>query len=301
MRDGYRIRIAAVILALVVGASGVALAGPWGGPWSGSGGPSIGYLNTLYCQLAGCTMTGVMLSPAGSATAPSIGWSADSDGSGTGIYRSAANQVAITNNGTQSCRFEADGAFVCRTVTGQPANGFFNVGTSGAAFMSLVIESGTTPTLNIGGGQSSASLGNTLSSTGTGGNLRIMTGANAASEIAVVLGTSANTTAQTDLIIGHNITGSTVTATHTFEGDGTLKASQTTTGTPPTWRVPTAIANDTITLPTCSTSADAGKLVYVDDSNDTAVAVLCVCRAGSDDSTYALVQVADNTTACIDP
>ena len=87
----------------------------------------------------------------------------------------------------------------------------------------------------------------------------------------------------------------------TVQGDGKMLGAQVTTGTPATWRVPTAIANDTITHPTCSTSADAGKLVFIDDSNDAAAGVLCVCRAGTDNTTYALVQVADNSTACIDP
>ncbi len=85
------------------------------------------------------------------------------------------------------------------------------------------------------------------------------------------------------------------------KGDGQLEAKQTTTGTPMSWRVPTAIADSTITLPTCATSVDAGKIIYVDDSNDTTAAELCVCRAGLDDATYVWIKIADNLTGCIDP
>lgn len=101
--------------------------------------------------------------------------------------------------------------------------------------------------------------------------------------------------------VADGISATTGTDLLTVDGAGSAAGTQVTTGTPQTWRVPTAIAASGITLPTCSTSADAGKLVYIDDSNDTAAAVLCVCRAGADDTTYTLVQVADNTTACIDP
>lgn len=52
------------------------------------------------------TLTGVLLSSAGTATAPGIAWSADSDGTGTGFYRSAANEVSIALNGVRAVRIQ---------------------------------------------------------------------------------------------------------------------------------------------------------------------------------------------------
>jgi hypothetical protein len=101
------------------------------------------------------------------------------------------------------------------------------------------------------------------------------------------------------VVIGQGSIG-TADNTATF-GDRNFEGPQATTGTPKTWRVPTAIAADTITLPTCSTSADAGRLVYVDDSNSGTRAMLCVCLAGADDATYAWEDTADGTTNCVDP
>lgn len=86
----------------------------------------------------------------------------------------------------------------------------------------------------------------------------------------------------------------------TFDTNG-ISGTQVTSGTGNYWRVPTSIANASITLPTCSTSANAGQLIYVDDSNDTARGMLCVCVAGTDDATYAWKDTADGTTACVDP
>ena len=43
----------------------------------------------------------------GTASAPAFGWAADIDGSGTGFYRVAANQVGLTANGSASLRFGA--------------------------------------------------------------------------------------------------------------------------------------------------------------------------------------------------
>lgn len=85
----------------------------------------------------------------------------------------------------------------------------------------------------------------------------------------------------------------------TVADGGDLQGSQVTSGTMNTWRVPTGIANALPTKPTCATSVNAGQIIYVDDSNDTAVAMLCVCRADADDTTYSWVQISDNTSACL--
>jgi hypothetical protein len=78
---------------------------------------------------------------------------------------------------------------------------------------------------------------------------------------------------------------------------GDMLGTQATGGTMSTWRVPTGIATTMPTKPTCSTSANAGQLIYVDDSDDANSGELCVCRANSA-GTYAWVKVQDNSTAC---
>ena len=41
-----------------------------------------------------------------------------------------------------------------------------------------------------------------------------------------------------------------------------------------------------------------GKLIYVDDNNDTTPSFLCFCGVGADDSTYGWKKVADPTANC---
>jgi len=65
-------------------------------------------------------------------------------------------------------------------------------------------------------------------------------------------------------------------------------------------QLPRGLGTEGITLPTCATSADAGKMFYVDDKDDAASGMTCVCRANSA-GTYANVDISDNSTACIDP
>lgn len=81
---------------------------------------------------------------------------------------------------------------------------------------------------------------------------------------------------------------------------GAVYGKHITSGTALSWQLPDARATASITLPTCSTSADAGKIWYVDDTDDAASGMTCVCRANSA-GTYAAVDISDNTTACIDP
>jgi hypothetical protein len=73
--------------------------------------PSLttGSFDFRYCRLAGCTLTGTLLLPDGSTGAPSIAWAADADGSGTGFYRGAANNIYVVGNGTASMRLNAGG------------------------------------------------------------------------------------------------------------------------------------------------------------------------------------------------
>jgi hypothetical protein len=75
-------------------------------------------------------------------------------------------------------------------------------------------------------------------------------------------------------------------------------AKQWTSGAMGYHRMPGGIAAALPTKPTCN-SGGAGSIVYMDDTDDTAVGMLCVCRGNADDTTFSWVQVADNTTACI--
>lgn len=64
-------------------------------------------------RLAGDTMTGALTLPAGTVSAPALTFG----DSTTGLYRSATNEFAITNNGTQRFRTTTSGAVVTGTLT----------------------------------------------------------------------------------------------------------------------------------------------------------------------------------------
>lgn len=55
----------------------------------------------------------------------------------------------------------------------------------------------------------------------------------------------------------------------------------TSAGPPNFFQLPAFLNSDVTTKPTCSTSADAGKLIYVDDTDDVVVAGVCVCGANA--------------------
>jgi hypothetical protein len=61
------------------------------------------------CSTTGCTMTGALLFPDGAPGAPSIAWASDADGSGTGFYRGAANNIYVVANGSASVRMNSGG------------------------------------------------------------------------------------------------------------------------------------------------------------------------------------------------
>lgn len=67
---------------------------------------------------SGATFTGPVLLANGTAAAPSLGFSSDSDGSGTGLFRSAANAIGVTTNGTERWTFNASGGLNCATDGG---------------------------------------------------------------------------------------------------------------------------------------------------------------------------------------
>ena len=57
----------------------------------------------------GGTFTGAVGFADGTAAAPSIGWTSDADGTGTGFYRNAANQIGASINGTRVGSFTSVG------------------------------------------------------------------------------------------------------------------------------------------------------------------------------------------------
>lgn len=60
--------------------------------------------DSRYCKTAGCSMTGSLLLPDGTAAAPSMAFSSDADGSGTGLYRPGANIVGVALDGLERFR-----------------------------------------------------------------------------------------------------------------------------------------------------------------------------------------------------
>lgn len=56
---------------------------------------------------AGGTVTGPILFPDGTAGAPSVAWASDADGTGTGFYRSNANTIGFSVNGTLTAQLSA--------------------------------------------------------------------------------------------------------------------------------------------------------------------------------------------------
>jgi hypothetical protein len=64
-------------------------------------------------RLDGDTMTGVLTLPAGTVSAPALTFG----DSTTGIYRSASNEIAITNSGTQRLRTTTSGVTITGTLT----------------------------------------------------------------------------------------------------------------------------------------------------------------------------------------
>lgn len=91
--------------------------------------------------------TGIKI-PDGTSSLPSIAWTSDSDGSGTGLYRSGTNRVGVSCNGNLTAQFLSGGIEL-------PSGNQINFGTSvllNAASNTLSIRNGLNPqTLQIFG------------------------------------------------------------------------------------------------------------------------------------------------------
>jgi hypothetical protein len=100
--------------------------------------------------IANPTFTGVAEFPGGTVSAPGIVWDADNDGTGTGLYRPAANQIGFANNGVQTGLIDAAGTFTigatgnttAHTVNGQA---IFTSPQPGANAVYAMRNTGATP------------------------------------------------------------------------------------------------------------------------------------------------------------
>ena len=77
------------------------------------------------------TLTGQLLLPNGDINDPSLGFTADDDGTGTGIYRIGANQIGFTGNGTLNFSVSAFQAAIGNGTADVPGLGFINDTNSG--------------------------------------------------------------------------------------------------------------------------------------------------------------------------
>lgn len=97
-----------------------------------------------------------VLLPAGTAAQPAIGWAADDDGAGTGIYRGAADKFYFTNNGTNTLQIASIGISALVELSGNAggallyafknnvANRTTDAAESGAAYLSVITNAGAT-------------------------------------------------------------------------------------------------------------------------------------------------------------
>lgn len=267
-----------------------------------------------FCAIGGCTLTGVLaISPGATAsdalritgasghTGPYFNVRPEDDGANATAFNlsptGASGALAFT------MRPVGTGSVAAVATFGTSAQRVFGISNNNSAFLDTTLIVGATVT---SGAASASTTGMTIgngfiddASSAAGTDMRIASGANAAGEIGLDVGTNDTATTGTCLRVVTDADGTPVVKL-AVECDGTMTSTQVTSGTIVTHRLPTGIATASITLPTCSTSADAGKMFYVDDTDDAASGMTCVCRANSA-GTYANVDISDNSTACIDP
>ncbi|MCC7107996.1 MAG: hypothetical protein IT382_01800 [Deltaproteobacteria bacterium] len=231
------------------------------------------------------------LGPAGSAAAPAMSFSTDTN---TGFYRSGADAISWSTGGTQrgvlnsneanfymplsvdagsaaapSIRFSADndtGLYSDTANTVRVAGGGTRAASIAAGAFVVYDTDGTT---TLFGAQTGAAF--------TGSGIDFTPGADNTSD----LGLSSyrwNQVYSEKLQNGAATAGSSALELN----DDVVCPQQSTSSAPNTFRLPAHLASDvTSNRPTCSTSADAGKLLYIDDTDDTVVAGVCVCGANA--------------------
>lgn len=71
---------------------------------------ALAQINVSSSSFAGGTVTSPILFPDGTDDVPSWGWASDADGTGTGMFRNAANNITATLNGVPKVRMSSTGA-----------------------------------------------------------------------------------------------------------------------------------------------------------------------------------------------
>ena len=180
---------------------------------------SRGLADSLYCALAGCTMSGPFLFSSGTAAAPSIAFSADADGTGTGLFRSSANVIGFSTNGVERWVINSSGAFNCATDGGCDIGNGLADPRDLSLKRNLLLRGSTSGTTTVHApavaGTADVTLPNASSVLPVFGQQLTFTGPTAARSIAMP---DANfTIARTDT--GQTFTGNNVN-TGTFEADG---------------------------------------------------------------------------------
>lgn len=88
-------------------------------PATRGSGLSRAIADARYLRIAGTLpMTGALRIASGTAAAPGLAFSADADGTGTGVFRSAANVIGFSTNGVERWVINSSGAFNCSTDGG---------------------------------------------------------------------------------------------------------------------------------------------------------------------------------------
>lgn len=162
------------------------------------------------------TTTLPLLGPAGTAAAPSVSYSGDTD---TGMYHVAADMWAVSTGGTLAAYWDPTYAVVARHLV-PDGDETRDLGVNGYSWDQLRVRSISRG--NPGGGD----------------------------ELSL--------------------------------DDIVVMREQTTSAAPDWFQLPRHLAADVTTnRPACSTSAHAGRLLYIDDTSDAVVAGVCVCGANA--------------------
>jgi hypothetical protein len=194
------------------------------------------------------TSTLPFLLPAGTAGAPSWAWSADADGSGTGGFRSAANEIAWATNGTQ--RLTLSTTLLTSTLPVVVPNG-----TSAAP--SITGTTNTTTGISFG-----TSAGDRTIYFNTNGLNRMY-----------VFDSQILQTVQVTVRSGINNDTGDVQVNDNLDVTGHLRQVRVISATP--------------TEPyTCNSTNVGRQPVYVDDTNDILGSGWCFCGTIADDTTY---------------
>lgn len=223
--------------------------------------------DTIYCKLAGCTMTGPILAPNGTASAPSYAFSSST---GLGFYSAASNSLGMSLTGTSIFTFTANGAGVDINNTAAGNVRFYANGNSNSIIMRSPVTLGdgvTGGALTANGpitpSQTAGIVGTTTNNNANAGSVGeyVSSTITSASAVALTTNTTANvtsvsltagdwdctgavdfqfaaTTSYTNLVGGTSSTSATIGAQDSAF-DFETPAAVPTAGHDMTWTVPT--------------------------------------------------------------